>query len=292
VPTKDRPELTDWDITITMARRIDGLPDGLSDERDFTATIPAIDEAAAIRAGYDLGHGINEASGHQWKFTGDNGVYNVTAKPHSRRAFMSPEESDAFAKEIDAHPHANLINALAEATFAAADEDGEGNGGGMLYHLWLARTAADAIAADTDVLNSYLGAPDDPHLTTDCAEFHDLVRDFGGDNDVPPTVTVLCGSTRFSNAFREQNLRLTLAGHIVLSIGCDMRTDTELFAGLTEDRIAAIKADLDTLHLRKIDLAAEVLVLNVDGYIGESTRREIAYATALGKPIRYLEGPF
>ena len=48
-------------------------------------------------------------------------------------------------------------------------------------------------------------------------------------------------------------------------------------------------AYFDTLHLRKIDLADEVLVLNVGGYIGESTRREIAYAIAQKKPVRYLE---
>ncbi len=47
---------------------------------------------------------------------------------------------------------------------------------------------------------------------------------------------------------------------------------------------------LDELHKRKIDLADEVLVLNVGGYIGESTRSEIDYARSLNMPIRYLEG--
>ena len=46
---------------------------------------------------------------------------------------------------------------------------------------------------------------------------------------------------------------------------------------------------LDELHLRKIDLADEVYVQNVGGYIGDSTANEIAYATSKGKPIRYLE---
>lgn len=49
------------------------------------------------------------------------------------------------------------------------------------------------------------------------------------------------------------------------------------------------KARLDELHLRKIDLADEVLILNVGGYIGESTRRELAYAQSLGKSVRFLE---
>ncbi len=97
-----------------------------------------------------------------------------------------------------------------------------------------------------------------------------------------PTIVCLCGSTRFSEAFREANLRETLAGKIVLSIGCDFKSDQAL--GLTEED----KARLDELHLRKIDLASEVLILNVDNYIGESTAREIQYARAHGKLIRYL----
>jgi hypothetical protein len=52
-----------------------------------------------------------------------------------------------------------------------------------------------------------------------------------------------------------------------------------------------VKPMLDDLHFRKIDLADEVFILNVAGYIGESTARELAYAESLGKPIRYLEDP-
>ncbi len=98
-----------------------------------------------------------------------------------------------------------------------------------------------------------------------------------------PTVVCLCGSTRFSEAFRAANLRETLAGKIVLSIGCDFKSDDAL--GLTDDD----KRRMDELHLRKIDLADEVLILNVGGYIGESTGRELAYATQQGKSVRFLE---
>jgi hypothetical protein len=49
------------------------------------------------------------------------------------------------------------------------------------------------------------------------------------------------------------------------------------------------KAALDALHLRKIDLADRVLIVNPGGYIGESTRREIAYAQAAGKPIAFTD---
>ena len=49
------------------------------------------------------------------------------------------------------------------------------------------------------------------------------------------------------------------------------------------------KTALDALHLRKIDLADRVLVVNPGGYIGESTSREIAYAHATGKPISFTD---
>jgi nitrogenase subunit NifH len=88
-------------------------------------------------------------------------------------------------------------------------------------------------------------------------------------------------------AFQDASLRETLAGRIVLTVGCDTKSDEDLIkAG-----VALNKEALDTLHLAKIDLADEVLVLNVGGYIGESTRREIAYALLEGVPVRYLE-PF
>lgn len=137
-----------------------------------------------------------------------------------------------------------------------------------------------------------------------------------------PRVVCLCGSTRFADAWRDANRVETLAGRIVLSVG---------LLGHEEgiDMNGPIKAMLDQLHLRKIDLADEVLVLNpraqvcpkcrtvwrrdlkpgmtctvtrcgcgqdLEGvphapYVGESTRREIAYAEGLGKVVRYLEEP-
>lgn len=103
------------------------------------------------------------------------------------------------------------------------------------------------------------------------------------------TIVCLCGSTRFSEAYQKANLTETLAGRIVLTIGCDMRTDGEIFAGYTPEQLEQVKANLDELHLRKIDLADEILVLNVGGYVGESTKREIAYAQKHGKTVRWLE---
>lgn len=116
-----------------------------------------------------------------------------------------------------------------------------------------------------------------------CRDFHDLVRDFGGPR---PDIVCLCGSTRFGEAFQDANLRLTVAGQIVLSIGCDMNSDNELWSD--PDAAARLKIELDELHKRKIDLADRVLVLNVGGYIGESTRSEIDYAEKIGRPVEYL----
>lgn len=97
-----------------------------------------------------------------------------------------------------------------------------------------------------------------------------------------PEIVVLCGSTRFFDAFAQANYDLTLEGRIVLTVGCDTKSDQGL--GITDQQ----KSALDELHKRKIDLADRVLVLNVGGYIGSSTRSEIAYAEALGKPVSYL----
>lgn len=104
-----------------------------------------------------------------------------------------------------------------------------------------------------------------------------------------PTIVCLCGSTRFGAAFREANLRRTLAGEIVLSIGCDTKTDADLaaaaeFGGDPE----AVKADLDQLHKRKIDLADYCLIVSDEtGYFGQSTAGEIRYAVEHGKPVRF-----
>lgn len=98
------------------------------------------------------------------------------------------------------------------------------------------------------------------------------------------TVVTLCGSTRFGDAYRDALREETLAGRMVFSVG---------LLGHAEgiDMSGPVKAALDELHLAKIDASDEILVLNVGGYVGESTRREIAHAVATGKRVRYLEPP-
>lgn len=104
-----------------------------------------------------------------------------------------------------------------------------------------------------------------------------------------PKIICLCGSTRFWREFQAASLRETLAGKIVLSIGAASGTDDEHFGNLPQSEYDRVKAMLDELHLRKIDIADEILVLNVGNYIGESTARELAYARSLGKPVRFWE---
>ena len=104
-----------------------------------------------------------------------------------------------------------------------------------------------------------------------------------------PKVVCLCGSTRLLEAFQDANLNETLKGHIVLTIGCDVKTDHQLFGPTV--KMKTVKDMFDNLHLWKIYFSDEILVLNVGGYIGESTRREIEYAQSWDKPIRYLEEP-
>ena len=103
-------------------------------------------------------------------------------------------------------------------------------------------------------------------------------------------VITLCGSTRFKDEFMEAQKRLTLAGNIVISVGLFGHSgDTEVWDGMDEDTLSETKLMLDDMHKRKIDMADEIFVINVGGYIGESTRSEIAYALHTGKAVRYLE---
>jgi len=91
----------------------------------------------------------------------------------------------------------------------------------------------------------------------------------------------LCGSTKFKQEFLNVNKWLTLQGNVVISVGLFGQVDNEPI--LPEDKIL-----LDEIHKAKIDLADEIFVINVGGYIGSSTRSEIEYADLKGKKIRFL----
>jgi hypothetical protein len=95
-------------------------------------------------------------------------------------------------------------------------------------------------------------------------------------------IITLCGSTRFKEEFIAEQKRLTLEGNIVISVGLFGHSgDEEVWSEVT-------KIMLDDMHKRKIDLADEIFVINVGGYIGESTRSEIEYAIKTNKAVKYL----
>ena len=94
-------------------------------------------------------------------------------------------------------------------------------------------------------------------------------------------VITLCGSTKFKDAFLETQKRLTLDGNIVISIGLFGHSGDE------EVWLEKTKEMLDDMHKQKIDMADEIFVIDVNGYIGDSTRTEIEYAKSNGKIIRF-----
>ena len=103
-------------------------------------------------------------------------------------------------------------------------------------------------------------------------------------------VITLCGSTKFEEEFMKTQNELTLKGNIVLSVGGFAHSrDSELWKNMDEKTRIKTKEMLDDIHKRKIDMADEIFVINVHGYIGESTKSEIEYAKKTGKVVNYLE---
>ena len=103
-------------------------------------------------------------------------------------------------------------------------------------------------------------------------------------------VITLCGSTKFKDAFLKAQKDLTLKGNIVISVGLFGHSgDSEVWDNMDEGTFTKTKKMLDDMHKRKIDMSDEIFVINVGGYIGESTKSEIEYAKKTGKKINYLE---
>ncbi len=104
-------------------------------------------------------------------------------------------------------------------------------------------------------------------------------------------VITLCGSTRFPDAFALANMHLSLMGHVVIGLGMQGHADEPRgarFLTSDGDESKPEKQGLDELHFRKIDLSDAIYVVNVGGYVGSSTRREIAYARACGRSVLWM----
>ena len=103
-------------------------------------------------------------------------------------------------------------------------------------------------------------------------------------------IVTLCGSTKFKKEFLEVQKKLTLLGYIVISVGLFGHSgDSEVWENMDEGTLTKTKSMLDDMHKRKIDLSDMIYVINVGGYIGESTRSEIEYAICTGKEVHCLE---
>ncbi|MFD7590660.1 hypothetical protein ACFV84_35080 [Kitasatospora sp. NPDC059811] len=101
-----------------------------------------------------------------------------------------------------------------------------------------------------------------------------------------PAIITICGSTGFWQHMVEAALQETAAGRMVLAPGVDVRRQHPLWD--TPAVAEELKTRLDALHLAKIYAADEVLVVTDENfYLGESTRREIAFAEALETPVSY-----
>ena len=104
-----------------------------------------------------------------------------------------------------------------------------------------------------------------------------------------PVIITLCGSVKFWDEYRKWNAILTMQGNVVLSCGLSLKSGYEDVLKDYSGSLDDLKERLDAIHLRKIDLSDGIFVLNVGGYIGDSTQREIEYAKSKGKFVKYLE---
>ena len=94
-------------------------------------------------------------------------------------------------------------------------------------------------------------------------------------------VVTLCGSMRYQNEMIKiaRNLEVTF-GYCVLQCVYDFagKNDTQ------KERDKIIKA-----HFKKIDLSDFIYVVNINGFISESTQKEINYAIKHDKEVFYHE---
>ena len=173
-----------------------------------------------------------------------------------------------------------LVGTQIIRTIATIDYNFEQSG--IAYGLRMTEPdIAEGLDAVMFVKPSLIRVPDNDKLTLD-----DLLL-LKGNTREPLTYCLIGSTSKAYKQFESETLRLTLEGHIVLSIGANV-SDDDLH--ITDEQ----KSKLDILHLCKIDKADVVLVLNVDNYIGSSTSRELEYAKRLLndrmlKRIEYLE---
>ena len=108
-----------------------------------------------------------------------------------------------------------------------------------------------------------------------------------------PKIICICGSTRFADLHAIKCWEFERGGeNICLMINYLPQDYAEKEFGKSGDHlgeVAGLSDILDELHFRKIDISDMVYVINKDGYIGKSTKKEIEYAMSLDIPVTYME---
>ncbi len=100
------------------------------------------------------------------------------------------------------------------------------------------------------------------------------------------TIVTLCGSSRFIDVMAVAAWHEEKAGKIALS--CHLLPDWYGAASSHQAEVEGVAEQMDALHLDKLSMSDEILVVDVDGYIGESTANEVRHATRLGIRVRSL----
>ena len=97
-------------------------------------------------------------------------------------------------------------------------------------------------------------------------------------------IITLCGSLKFQKEMMEVAEKIALEGKCVLTPVYHVMEDNEI----NKEQILKLKEE----HLKRIEMSDSILVLNVNNYIGDSTKKEIEYAKNLGKEIIYYTDLF
>jgi len=118
----------------------------------------------------------------------------------------------------------------------------------------------------------------------------DRLRKVGGEGvstKPRPQIITLCGSSRFTAEMAVIAWGLEKEGNIVFGLHLLPAPYSQQPDHQAE--FEGVAAQMNELHRRKIDMSDRILVVNIGGYIGEDTRREIEYTRGLGKPVVFLE---
>lgn len=91
-------------------------------------------------------------------------------------------------------------------------------------------------------------------------------------------IITICGSLKYQKEIMDVAEKLALKGNCVLTPVYPVSNNER-----TENQLKLLKEE----HFKKIELSDEIMVVNVNNYIGDSTKLEIDYANKLNKQIAF-----